>query len=244
MRRLALVVEYEGTHYHGFQLQANAPTVQEELEKALHQLTGVHTRVQGAGRTDSGAHALGQVVAFSTGSPVSVGTFVTGLNAYLPQDIAIHAAYQVETGFDPRRDAISRLYRYTILNRAVRSPAWEQWAYRVAASLDVAVMGIALRSLKGTRDFAAFAAPVSNGKSSVRRLLNTRVWQEEDRVLVEMEANAFLTGQVRRTVAALVRVGKGNLLPEALRAMADGRSHSVPIASAPSKGLCLMQVNY
>ena len=243
-KRLGLVVEYDGTRYCGFQLQTNAPTIQGEMETAVARLTGDPTRVQGASRTDSGAHALGQVVALSTESALPVQTFVGGLNAHLPRDIAIREAHQVDSCFDPRRNATSRVYRYTIINRDARSPAWEHWAHQVTESLDIEAMSVALRSLEGTHDFAPFGGRVPAGKRTIRRMVATRVWQEEERVLVEVEANAFLPGQVRRTVGALLQVGTGRLSPEAIRAMVDGQSNQLAKEAVPAKGLCLLRVNY
>ena len=239
-----MVVEYDGTSYCGFQLQAQAPTIQAELERAVFRLTGVPARVHGASRTDSGTHATGQVTAISTESHLPIQTFVSGMNAHLSRDITIREAYQVNPGFEPRRHAISRIYRYTILNRPARSPVWERWAYHVPEHLDVARMDTSLRSLRGTHDFAAFAGRVPAGKSTVRRMVDTRVWREDERVLVEMEANAFLPGQVRRMVGALLRVGKGKLPPEALRAMLEGQGPQKADSAAPAKGLCLIRINY
>ena len=243
-RRVGMVVEYDGTSYCGFQLQAQAPTIQAELERAVSQLTGMSARVYGASRTDSGAHATGQVVALSTGSHLPIQTFVSGMNAHLSRDITIREAYQVSPEFEPRRHATSRVYRYTILNRPARSPVWERWACHVPEQLDTEKMGVALRLLHGTHDFAVFAGHVPAGKSTVRRMVDTRVWREDERVLVEMEANAFLPGQVRRIVGALLQVGRGKLPPEALQAMLEGQSPHKADFAAPAKGLCLMRINY
>ena len=243
-RKLGLVVEYDGTRYCGFQLQANGPTIQGELETAVARLTGDPARVQGASRTDSGAHAVGQVAAFSTESALPVSTFASGLNAYLPWDIAVREAHQMDPSFEPRRDATSRVYRYTIINRRARSPVWERWAHHVPGPLDIEAISVALRSLEGTHDFAPFGGRVPVGKRTIRRMMATRVWQEEDRLLVEMKANAFLPGQVRRTVGALLQVGTGRISPEAIRAMVDGQSNQLATEAVPAKGLCLMRVNY
>ena len=237
-------MEYDGIRYCGFQLQTNAPTIQAELERAALRLTGEPVRVKGASRTDSGAHALGQVVALSTWSTLPVSTFVSGMNAHLPTDISVREAHQVDPSFDPRRDATSRVYRYTILNRPVRSPGWDRWAYRVPKRLDVEAMGVSLHTLEGSHDFAAFGGALPAGRSTVRQMLDARVWREDDRVLVEMEANAFLPGQVRRTVGVLVEVGSGRLSPESVRAIIDGCSQETATMAVPARGLCPMQVNY
>ena len=138
--KIVLVVEYDGTRYHGFQLQANLPTIQLEIEKALWELTGERMRVGGASRTDAGVHAKGQVVSFRTGSSHSTLTFVKGLNYYLPRDIAVKEAHRVRDSFNVRRHAVSREYSYYILNSLTRSPLREGFSYRVAGRLDIGAM--------------------------------------------------------------------------------------------------------
>ena len=126
--KIVLIMEYDGKHYHGFQLQATLPTIQEEVEKALRKLTGEKTRVMSASRTDAGVHAKGQVVSFRTKSPLPPQTFVNGLNYYLPEDVAVKAAYRVDDSFNVRRDAVSREYNYYILNSLTRSPLRENFS--------------------------------------------------------------------------------------------------------------------
>lgn len=243
-RRVGMVIEYDGTEYSGFQKQTKAPTVQCALEEALARLTGEQIRVKGASRTDSGAHALGQVVAFSTDSSLPLEAFVKGPNAHLPREIAVLQAHLVPTLFDPRRDATSRVYRYTILNQATRSPSWERWAYQVPGQLDLDAMSASLRSLEGSHDFAPFGGAVPLGKSTIRRIISTQVIRYDNRVLVEIEGNAFLPGQVRRTVGTLLKVGKGKLSPETVRGIIDGSSDQRATTAVPAKGLCLVKIKY
>jgi len=246
-RTVALVVEYDGTRYAGFQLQANAPTIQGELEQAIAQLTLTPARVQAAGRTDCGVHAQGQVVVFSTSSLLPCETLVRGLDHFLPADIAVRAAYDVPATFDPRRNACSRVYWYTLLNRASRSPLRERYAHRVAERLDDQAMRIALQWLEGQHDFASLSGPVSLGKSTIRHVYATRLWREADLVRFEVEANAFLPHQMRRIGGLLVAVGTGRLPLEGARTVMDGHRDSWPqekVATLPPQGLCLMQVNY
>lgn len=247
-RNVALLVEYEGTRYGGFQLQSNARTIQGELEKAIERLTLEPARVHGAGRTDQGVHALGQVAAFSTGSELPCEKLIGGLNHFLPEDIAVHAAYDVPAGFDPRRDALSRVYRYTFLQQGIRSPLSERYAYRVSEPTDDEAMRVALRSLEGEHDFACLSGPVTSGKSTVRQVYTTKLWREEDSLTrFEVEANAFLPHQMRRIAGLLLAVGVGRLSPEGSRAMLDG--HVAPgletvVKTLPPQGLCLMRVKY
>jgi tRNA pseudouridine38-40 synthase len=122
--KLALLIEYEGTRYHGFQIQPKVATIQGEIEKALQRLTGEQTHIVGASRTDAGVHAKGQVVAFNTSSTLPLQAFINGLNSYLPQDIAVKSCLEVDDDFHPRRQAMSREYRYTILNSPSPSPLY------------------------------------------------------------------------------------------------------------------------
>ena len=241
--KLALLVEYEGTRYLGFQVQRDQPTIQGEIEEALRRLTGEWIRIVGASRTDSGAHALGQVVSFRTASQLPPETFIRGLNHYLPEDISVRAAAQVSEAFDARRHALSRHYGYTILNRAVRSPLWLGKAYQVSAPLDVEAMARASQALIGKHDFAPFTSV-----KAPRRTVRTVGWAEVARrgklVTLDIEADAFLPQQVRRTVGALVVVGLGKRPVEWFRGLVESKERGVAIPTAPAHGLCLMGVNY
>jgi len=220
-RTVALVLEYDGTRYAGFQLQARALTIQRELELAIARLTLEETRVHGAGRTDQGVHAQGQVVMFSTSSALPCTALVSGLNHFLPDDVAVQAAYDVAPTFDPRRHALSRVYQYTILNRAVSSPLIERYAYRVGAPLDDEAMAVSLRLLIGRHDFASLSGRVPDGTSTVRNIYATRLWREDEMVRFEVEANAFLPHQMRRIAGLLVAVGTGRLSPDGVCGILD-----------------------
>ncbi len=171
MTKMILIMEYKGTHYHGSQLQADLPTIQGEIEKALMKLTGERQRVMAASRTDAGVHARGQAVSFRTNSSLPPPTFVNGLNYYLPRDIAVKAAYRVGDSFNVRRDALSREYNYYILNSLTRSPIWEGFSYLVAGHLDIKAMNQASQTLIGEHDFASFATYTGTSlKSTVRHV--------------------------------------------------------------------------
>ena len=163
-RRIALVLEYEGTAYAGFQRQPHAPTVQSVLEEAIRSLTGEGLRVKAAGRTDAGVHASGQVVAFDTASRHTEETFRRGLDHYLPGDISVKEAHEVPPDFDPRRHAVARRYRYTLLNRPGRSPLRRRFTCREGRPLDIQAMARCLAYLEGERDFAPFSGPMESGK--------------------------------------------------------------------------------
>lgn len=237
------MVAYEGTAYFGFQFQNNGPTVQGELERALTRLCGENVRISAASRTDSGAHAVAQVVSFTTRARLPASAWVYGLNSLLPGDIAVQAAYPVPLGFHPRRDAISREYRYAICNRPVPLPTERHVSLWVRQPLDVRAMATGSQALVGTHDFSAFAGPL--GRRNPRRtVLSAQVTHEPPRVRFDIAANAFLPQMVRRCTGALLQVGLGRLSLDAFQdLLASGRPMSAGPA-VPAHGLCLMKVNY
>ena len=241
-RRLALVVEYEGTRYGGSQVQKRTPSIQGELETALHKLTGERLRIAFAGRTDAGVHAQGQVAAFSTASALETEVFVRGLNAWLPEEIAVRAAMEVPERFDPRRHATSRTYQYTIHHAPLRSPLQRARTWHVAEPLDTAAMQQAAAELIGEHDFAAFSR--REGVRTVRCMRRCEVAREGPLVTVEMEADAFLRQQVRRTVGALVQIGSGRLSVAQFRRLLRRAEPASVGPTAPAHGLCLLRVAY
>ncbi len=243
--RLALTIEYEGTRYHGFQYQVEAPTIQDEVEQAIHRLTGECVRVKGAGRTDAGVHAEAQVVAFDTDSAYSTDTFVSALNHYLPADIAVRAAHIMAHDFDPRRHAQSRTYRYSILNSRTPSPLARRFTCHIRETLDVERMRSAAALFTGEHDFRRFAAPLPMGKTnSVRAVLDVTVEHRGDVTDLWVTGNAFLQHQVRRMAGALVDIGRGKLSEDDLREMINNGVTDKVAHSLPAQGLCLVKVEY
>ena len=243
--RLVMIVEYHGKGYSGFQYQKNAPSVQQQIEKSIESLTAQPVRIKAAGRTDTGVHALGQVAAFDTSANYTPRTFLNALNARLPQDIAVKEVYRVRPDFDPRRDAISRLYRYTLLVSKVRSPMWRDRTHMVRAPLDLDAMREAAAPMVGVHDFADFGSPLDDPEvSTVRRVFRIDLKRSEPFLHVEVEGNAFLPRQVRRMVGALVDVGAGKLTTEDIEKQIS-RAEGAPVArSLPPQGLCLVRVKY
>lgn len=243
---VVLMIEYDGTAYHGSQWQANAPTIQGEMEKALQQLTGEKIRIKAAGRTDAGVHARGQVVGFATASELPLGAFRDGLNHYLPRDIAVTVAYRAPDGFDVRRRAVSREYRYTILNTPARSPLRDAYSWRVAGELDIAAMKRACQHLVGRHNFASFVASAAavRGQRTEREVFEAEITRDGDMIYFDIVANAFLPHQVRNTVGALVKVGQGAITPDEFGAMVAAAQPGRAGPTAPAAGLCLMRVNY
>lgn len=242
---MALIVEYDGTNYHGFQYQSNAISVQEKLEEAIRRFTGETVRIKAAGRTDTGVHARGQVVALKTKTNHSAQTFVNALNALLPDDIAIKAAYRVKDGFDPRRHAISRKYRYTILNASTPSPLKRRTVHTINTPLDIGSMKKAASLMKGEHDWRAFCGPINDIQgSTVRRMYQTALKKIKQMVTFDIEGESFLPHQVRRMTGALVDIGLGKLLLEELQYMIDGKNTKAVARRLPASGLCLMEVTY
>ena len=243
--RLALVVEYEGTAYHGFQFQVNACSIQEEIEKAIQRVTGERLRVKGAGRTDAGVHAIGQVVAFDTESAHPPSTVVNALNAHLPDYIGVRAAYRVRSDFDPRRDAASRTYRYTIVNGPTPSPLLRRTAHHVRDRLNVPRMHEASQHFVGLHDFARFATTLGGPeRTTCRSIYEAAVTREGDIVTFDVKGNSFLPRQVRRMAGALVAVGRGEVSTNELAIMIDGGETDKVAHSLPPNGLCLTAVAY
>ena len=243
--RLALIIEYDGTRYSGFQFQANAPSVQAELESAIERLTGETVRVAGAGRTDAGVHASGQVVSFETASELGAERFAAGMNFHLPRDVAVRRVSEVPVSFDPRRAAVSRRYRYTLLRRASRSPLAERSAAVVPVSLDVDRMRKAAKLMVGSHDFARFAGPLARpDASTVRAVSRIDIDVEGERIDIEVEGNAFLPHQVRRMVGALVDVGRRRMSADEVAGLLRGTEKRAVAHSMPPQGLNLVQVRY
>lgn len=240
-QRLLAIVEYDGTDFSGFQLQRNKRTVQGELERALHKITGAKIRVIGAGRTDTGVHASGQGVHFDTAWEKSIEILQRALNAVLPNDISIRSLTQVPNDFSARFDAQSRTYRYTILNQAIRSPLAERYTLRVVEPLDVDAMNAAARCLIGEKDFGAFGTP-PRGDNTVRRVERVQVERRGAYVQIEIQANAFLYRMVRRIVGTLLRVGKGTLSVAEFPQVIERKIRAGD--PVPPQGLCLVEVKY
>jgi tRNA pseudouridine38-40 synthase len=241
--RLKGVIAYDGTGYGGFQIQANAPTIQAELERVLAQLTGTAVRVMAAGRTDAGVHAEGQVIAFDTDWQHPLTELRRGMNALLPEQIAVFELDEAAPGFHPRYDALARSYRYTIYYAATRHPWHTRFSLHVGSSLDIEAMELAARCLIGSHDFLAFGSP-PQGENSVR-VVSRAQWSLRDPWLTfEIEANAFLYRMVRMLVGTSLRVGQGGLSPGAFEEIVETRNREKAGPAAVAQGLCLKSVRY
>jgi tRNA pseudouridine38-40 synthase len=231
--------EYDGTDFAGFQYQLNARSVQGELETALARLSGgERVTVEGAGRTDAGVHATGQVIAFTYRGRLTAAELQRAVDAQLPRDVAIREIRRAPEGFRPRYAARYREYRYTVWN-GPRSPLHERTALWLRDPLDIASMAGAGSVFVGRHDFSAFGR---TDRSPVRTVYAVRVRKAGCLVTIDVRANAFLRGQVRRMVAGLLEVGLGKMDEQGLRAALAAPGPALNGAAAPAKGLCLRRV--
>lgn len=238
-RRFRATVEYDGTEFAGFQIQAEARTVQGELEAALARLSGgIRQPVMGAGRTDAGVHATGQVIAFTYPGTLSAEALTEALNGMLPPDVAISGLRRVPAGFNPRYAARYREYRYTIWN-GPRSPLRERTSLWVRSELEVTAMAEAATALEGRHDFSPFGGADPQPVRTVHRI---RVRRQGSTVTIDVRADAFLRGMVRRIVAALLAVGRGQLEASAVPGLLGAGRPALAGAAAPAHGLCLRRV--
>ncbi|HHV61706.1 MAG TPA: tRNA pseudouridine(38-40) synthase TruA [Firmicutes bacterium] len=243
-RNIKLVMEYDGTAYSGFQLQAGVRTIQGELEKALLRIVKEHVRVTGAGRTDAGVHALGQVVNFRTSSRMPPESFPPALNSVLPPDIRIIDAEEVDIGFHARYDAKSKVYCYKIQTGSHASVFLRNYAYHVHEELDLERMRIASECLIGRHDFRSFAAS-GGGAKTFEREVKVLEWSGDGGVIsMTIEADGFLYNMVRIIVGTILRVGSGREAPEWVKKVLDARDRRVAGPTAPAKGLYLVCVKY
>jgi tRNA pseudouridine38-40 synthase len=240
-----LVVSYEGTRYVGWQLQRNGPSIQAELEKALTTLHQAPVRITGAGRTGAGVHALGQVASFPIDRPLPILAYVKGMNAILPDDIAVREAEVREGPFDPRRDARGKRYRYRIENDGTRAPLSRTQTWQVYRPLDASAMRAAAAPLLGRHDFGAFRAADCEAHHAVRDLRRLDVMGEGGgRIEVVAEATAFLRHMVRNLVGTLVEVGLGARTPASVADVLASRDRTLAGRTAPPHGLVLEEVFY
>lgn len=244
MRRIGLLVEYEGTGYHGSQRQARQDTIEGRVREAAFALTNERSRLVSQGRTDAGVHAVGQVMALDTSTEHRPDVFVDGLNRFLPDDIAVKAAAELPEGFDVRRRVSCRQYRYLVFESATPAPLIRRWAMVSDARLDIEAMDEAAHGLLGEHDFASFASRPDRPTNPTRVMSRADVWRKRNIVEFVFEATAFLPHQVRRTVGALLEVGRGKMSGERFRSFLEAPAFATAGPSAPPQGLYLWRVRY
>lgn len=242
---MKLILSYDGTRFVGWQVQPNGRSVQAEVEKALEALHKAPRRVTAAGRTDAGVHARAQVVSFREERPLPLSAYVKGMNALLPEDVAVHSASIEPDGFDARRSARGKRYRYVIENAGARAPLTRHRAWQLFGPLDVGAMREAARHLVGRHDFAAFQASDCAADHAVREVRRLDVLGEAGgRIEVVVEATAFVKHMVRNFVGTLVEVGQGKRAPGSMAELLRRGDRREAGPTAPPQGLFLEEVFY
>ncbi len=251
--KLACGIEYDGTGYHGFQRQASdhGPTIQGTLEEAIKRISGEMSIVYGAGRTDAGVHASGQVIHFCTNATLAPQVWMRAMNAVLPASVAVQWAKEVPGDFHARYSARSRSYRYTIWNDVAPSPLQARYSYHRPRPLAVDLMDEACQQLLGRKDFGAFGRspdetnPLKPGPHScIRTMLEACCKRQDALIYCDFTADAFLTGMVRRIVGTLLLVGQRRLSLDEFVSIVQRADKTHPGSAAPSHGLCLVRVTY
>jgi tRNA pseudouridine38-40 synthase len=250
-RLIKLTVEYDGSDFSGWQgpalTRGGVPgrSVQSELARAVEAVTGEMVDVAGAGRTDAGVHAGGQVACFSTASRIPADRFAPALTSKLPPDIAVLRSEEAPAGFHPRTSARLKLYRYVILNRHVRLAIERATATHVSTPLDVERMRRAARHLVGEHDFTSFAAREATiARNPVRTIERLEITAEGERIVFDVEGRSFLMHMVRTIVGSLIDVGRGRREPDWIADVLAARDRTVAGPTAPPQGLTLMWVKY
>jgi tRNA pseudouridine38-40 synthase len=244
MRRFKLILEYDGTSYHGWQVQPGLSTIQGILQDRLAALVGSPVAVTGAGRTDAGVHALGQVASFIADTRLNAVTVRRALNAHLPSDIVVRQAEEVPQGFDACRSARARTYRYTLLRRDAPSAWLGRHTLHVPFPLDLEPMAQATKTLVGTHDFSTFRAGGCTAVTPVRAVREAAWYREDDLWHFTITANGFLHHMVRILVGTLLEVGRGKRSPADMEALLAARNRRLAGKTAPPHGLCLFHVQY
>ena len=243
-KKYLLLIEYEGTAYHGWQVQINAITIQEVVEKCLSRILNTRTTVLSSGRTDAGVHSEGLPAHFVTESKMSMGEIQLALNSLLPHDISIREVGEVPMSFNARGSAKRKLYRYTILNRDYPSALNFRRSWFIPHELDITAMQNAAKYLLGEHDFTSFRAGNCNAKSPVRTMKSVEIIQQDDYLLFEFEGKGFLKHMVRNFVGTLIYVGKKKFPEEQVKTILEACDRKLAGPTAPSHGLCLIKVDY
>jgi tRNA pseudouridine38-40 synthase len=242
--RLKLTIAYDGTDYAGWQVQPGAATVQGAVEAAVAAVEGRASAVRGAGRTDAGVHALGQVAHVDVAKPLAPGVWARALNAHLSRDVRVMEAEEAGDDFDARRSAANKLYRYRVWTGPFVSPFVRRYVAHAPREHDLAAMREAARLLVGRHDFEAFTVADRETKTSVRELRRLDVDREGEEIVVSAEADGFLRAMVRTLAGTLLAVGDGRIRVETVAEALAARRRELAGPTAPAAGLTLVRVDY
>ena len=244
MRNIKLLIEYDGTEYHGWQKQPNILTVQETIEIAINKITNEEVTLFGSGRTDKGVHARGQVANFHTNTRIPGDKFRDALNCVLPDDISIRLSEEVDKSFHSRYCAIGKEYRYLIYNNKVRSPIYRKYSYHVPFNLDMTLMKEAAKNFIGTHDFKAFMSSGSSVKDTVRTIHNISLEKNSDMIELKVSGNGFLYNMVRIIAGTLIDIGNGKIDCNSICNIIKFKDRNKAGHTAPPQGLYLEKVLY
>lgn len=244
IRSIRLTIQYDGSRYHGWQIQPGEKTIQGELVEALSSLVGRRTHVHGASRTDAGVSALGQVGLFEIDSPIPTENFPDAINDRLPREIVVTAAEEAPRKFDLIGAVTSKLYRYTIYTGRFRPVLKLNQCWHIPRELDVTAMNRAAQLLIGKKDFKSFASAADRRENSVRTIIRCDVVAENEWIYVNVEGDGFLYNMVRNIAGTLVDVGYGRWEPEKVSDILDAKDRTAAGRLAPPQGLCLMWIKY
>lgn len=244
MKRVKLIVAYDGTAYCGWQVQPNGPTIEGELNAALTILTGENIQVIGASRTDAGVHGLCNVAVFDTESPIPGEKFSYALNQRLPENIRVRDSEEVAPDFHPRHQASRKTYAYRILNAEFPDPTKRLYTHFTYHKMDVSQMQKAAEYFVGEHDFKSFCSPAATVESTVRTIYKCQVSKEGELITIEVQGNGFLYNMVRIMAGTLMEVGCGRMLPEQIPDILKQKDRNAAGPTAPAKGLCLVKYEY
>jgi len=245
MRNLKIIVEYDGTGYHGWQRQRGDITIQQTIEEKVGLITQEKIKLIASGRTDAGVHALGQVANFKTGSKIAERNLLRGMNSLLPGEIVIKSLVEVDERFHARYDAKSKVYLYHIFNSSVPSALYRHYSWFIPFPLDMDNMKTAARQLIGSHDFSSFCAANNDTSDYIRKVINVSINQGEDGIIrFFIEANGFLRYMVRNIVGTLFDVGRGELSPSEFLDIMKAKDRNMAGITAPPQGLFLKEVKY
>ncbi len=244
VRKIKLIVQYDGSRYSGWQIQPGKRTIQGELVEAVSDLTRVRTFVHGASRTDAGVSALGQVALFEIDSPIPTENFPEAITDRLPREIVVTAAEEAPPKFDLLGEVKSKLYRYTIYTGRHRPVLRLNQCRHIPKKLDVAAMNEAAQMLVGTKDFKSFATAKDRRDQTVRTIFSCNVTSEDKWIYVDVEGDGFLYNMVRNIVGTLVEVGLGRWKPEKITEILEAKDRQAAGPLAPAAGLCLIKIQY
>ena len=243
MNNIKLVIEYDGTNYAGWQQQKKEKTVQETLKKAIENVVNEKITLYGSGRTDAGAHALGQVANFKTKSNLPTSKLVQAINFYLPNDIVVKSTRKVSEEFHSQYSTKSKIYRYTILNNNTGSAINRNFCYYYSGDLNIEKMQKASKAILGKHDFSTFKSKSDNA-CNIRTIKKLEIKKKEKHLLFTIEADGFLYKMVRSIVGTLLEVGKGKMTITEFKRVSRSGTRSLAGATVPAKGLCLLKVKY